>query len=236
MIRVYNIDLGLTDYGYSWEIQKKIHTYKQDHDCPDVIITNEHNHVYTLGKSGDKNHLLLNENSLKEKKISYYEIDRGGDLTYHGPGQLVCYPIFDLKHFYLDTHKYLRDLEEVVIQTLKHYNLDAGRDEGNTGVWVGTEKICAIGIKVSKWITMHGLALNVNNELDYFGGIIPCGIFHKGVTSLKKLLGSEVNMTELSSCFINSLESVFKIDTDTIDYIKLAEEFNICENVKVKNF
>jgi lipoyl(octanoyl) transferase len=231
MRKVYHINLGLTDYCYSWELQKKIHSCKQNHDCRDVVIINEHKHVYTLGKAGDKNHLLMNENSLKEKNISYYETDRGGDLTYHGPGQLVCYPIFDLNHFYLDTHKYLRDLEETVIQTLKHYNLEAGRDEGNTGVWVNSEKICAIGIKVSRWITMHGLAFNINNELDYFNGIIPCGIFHKGVTSLKKLLGSEVNMTELSSYFISSLESVFSIETENIGYYQLAEEFNITENV-----
>ena len=227
MISVYHINLGLTDFAECWEIQKQIHLYKQIHDCPDLIITTEHNHVYTLGRTGDRNNLLLSEKSLKEKNISYYEIDRGGDLTYHGPGQLVCYPLFDLKHFYLDTHKYLRDLEEAVILTLRNYGIKGERDEGLTGVWVGNEKICAIGIKVSKWITMHGLAFNINNELNHFGGIIPCGILHKGVTSLKESYGAGINMEELNDYFIKSLASVFNIEKVSIDVGRLNKIFEL---------
>jgi lipoyl(octanoyl) transferase len=236
MTKVYHFDAGITDYGSCWQLQKKIHAFKQTCDCADIVITTEHNHVYTLGRTGDKNHLLINENTLKEKKISYYEIDRGGDLTYHGPGQLVCYPIFDLNHFYLDTHKYLRDLEETVILTLKNYGVRAHRVEEHTGVWVGNEKICAAGIKVSKWVTMHGIAFNINNDLEYFGGIIPCGIFHKGVTSMKKILGSEVDMAELSGYFIKNLETVFKIETERIDIDRLYEEFKLVSLSSVRNF
>jgi len=213
MNKVIHIDQGLADFKQVWDLQKKIHTYKQKHnDFEDVIITCEHPHVYTLGKSGDKDHLLLDENQLKQKKISYYEIDRGGDLTYHGPGQLVCYPILNLNHYYLDTHRFLRDLEETVILVLKDYGIESHKDEQYTGVWVGEEKICAIGIKVSRWVTMHGLAFNVNSDLQFFSNIIPCGIFHKGVTSMKKILGIEMNMNEVKNKMLSSFQNVFKID------------------------
>jgi lipoyl(octanoyl) transferase len=224
---VYHIDLGLSDYRYCWELQKKIHLFKQQNKSPDVIITTEHNHVYTLGKAGTKDHLLINDVQLKNQNIAYYEIDRGGDLTYHGPGQLVCYPIFDLNNFYLDTHKYLRDLEEVIVQTLKAFNIDSRKDEEYTGVWVGEEKICAIGIKVSKWITMHGLAFNINNELNFFDKIIPCGIFHKGVTSLKKLTNLETDMKKVTDIMIMNMKSVFKIETKEINIDRLTEEYSI---------
>jgi lipoyl(octanoyl) transferase len=163
-----------------------------------------------LGKSGDKNHLLMNDETLRQKGISFYEIDRGGDLTYHGPGQLVCYPIFDLKHYYKDSHKFLRDLEEAVILTLKDFGIKSHREEGYTGVWVGEEKICAIGIKVSRWVTMHGLALNVNNDLGYFDMIIPCGIFHKGVTSMKKIKRKELKLKTISKKLLNYFSEVFR--------------------------
>ncbi len=222
--KVFHLELGLTDYKEVWDLQKEILDFKKKNKFPDVILTTEHNHVYTLGKAGDRDHLLLNEEGLREKNISYYEIDRGGDLTYHGPGQIVCYPIFDLHNYTLDTHKYLRDLEEVVIRTLKEYGINSSRDEQYTGVWVGNEKICAIGIKISGWVTMHGLAFNVNTDLDYFGNIIPCGIFHKGVASMKKILGQEQNMTEVNEKLLQNFMQVFDIHVITpIDHDSLIK-------------
>ena len=221
-MKVLHAELGLTDFNEVWNLQKKILRYKQKNKTEDIIITNSHHHVYTLGRAGDKNHLLLNDEELKKNNIAYYEIDRGGDLTYHGPGQLVVYPLFDLNNFYLDSHRFLRDLEEVIILTLKEYGISAGQDEEFTGVWVGEEKICAIGIKLARWITMHGLALNVNNELAYFDKIIPCGIFHKGVTSMKKLLGSEIDFQKLIQIILNNFKIVFDIDKiEEIDMNKL---------------
>jgi len=224
---VFHIDLGITDYNYCWQLQKKIHLFKQQNKSNDVIITTEHNHVYTLGKSGTKDHLLIDDSALKEKEVSYYEIDRGGDLTYHGPGQLVCYPIFDLNNYSPDSHKYLRDLEEVIVRTLQSYGIDSKKDEEYTGVWVGDEKICAIGIKISRWITMHGLAFNVNSDLKFFDNIIPCGIFHKGVTSLKKLTGQQMNMDGVISVFIKNMESVFRIKTEKIALNELFIKYKI---------
>ena len=221
--KVYHLELGLTDYKEVWDFQKEILDFKKKNKFPDVILTTEHNNVYTLGKAGDRDHLLLNEAGLREKNISYYEIDRGGDLTYHGPGQIVCYPIFDLHNYSLDTHKYLRDLEEVVIRTLKEYGIESSRDEQYTGVWVGNEKICAIGIKISRWITMHGLAFNVNTDLDYFGNIIPCGIFHKGVTSMKKILGRKSDLNEVTEKLLQNFIQVFNLSGVTpIDFDYLS--------------
>lgn len=227
MNTIYHINLGLTDYNSVWQLQKHINTYKQQHKCADLLITNEHNHVYTLGKSGDRNHLLVNSAFLKEKGISYYEIDRGGDLTYHGPGQLVCYPIFDLNNYYLDAHKYLRDLEEVIVRTLKYYGIVSHKDEEFTGVWVDDDKICAIGIKISRWITMHGLAFNINNDLSYFDRIIPCGIFHKGVTSMKKLLGIESNFEEVSNTVLKNFGEIFGVKIENITNEKLDTYYKV---------
>jgi lipoyl(octanoyl) transferase len=206
---VYHVSLGRTDFKETWDLQKQILAAKQARALPDVLITNEHYPVYTLGKTGDKDHLLLSDEELTIKGISYYPIDRGGDLTYHGPGQIVAYPIFDLNNYYKDTHRFLRDLEETVILTLKEYGIESGRDEQFTGVWVGEEKICAIGIKVSRWITMHGLAFNVNTDLDYFNSIIPCGIFHKGVTSMEKILGSKQDMNQVTAKLVQNFMKVF---------------------------
>lgn len=227
MSKIFYIDLGLTDYNNTWQLQKQIHKYKLLNKSEDVLIANQHNHVYTLGKSGDRNHLLIDTPSLNSRGISYYEIDRGGDLTYHGPGQLVCYPIFDLNNYYLDTHKYLRDLEEVIVLTLKHYGIVSHKDEEFTGVWVGEEKICAIGIKVSRWVTMHGLAFNINNELAYFDNIIPCGIFHKGVTSMKRLLGKEIDFEEVKNLVLKNFEKVFSVSSEKITYDKLKTYYHL---------
>lgn len=224
---IYHIDLGITNYNSVWQLQKSINSLKQYNKCNDLIITNQHNHVYTLGKSGDKNHLLLDNENLKENKISFFEIDRGGDITYHGPGQLVCYPLFDLNNYYLDSHRYLRDLEEVIVRTLKEFGIDSRKDEEYTGVWVGEEKICAIGIKISRWITMHGLAFNINNDLSYFDRIIPCGIFHKGVTSLKKILGREINIEDVKNIVIKKFEGVFSVKIEKISLDKLITYFKV---------
>ena len=227
-MKVLHIDLGLTDFKEVWELQKKILAFKQKNKCDDIIITNTHHPVYTLGRAGDKNHLLLNDEELEKNKIAYYEIDRGGDLTYHGPGQIVVYPIFDLNNYFKDSHRYLRALEEVIILTLKEYGINAGREEEFTGVWVGEEKICAIGIKLSKWITMHGLALNVNNDLSYFDKIIPCGIFHKGVTSMEKLLGREIDLNKLTGIILINITKVFKIESiEKIDLNKVKDIYKV---------
>ncbi len=211
-MKAYHLNLGLTDFKEVWDLQKKIIEFRQKNKFEDIIITNHHNKVYTLGRTGDKNHLLLSDEELMENKISYYEIDRGGDLTYHGPGQLVVYPIFDLHNYYLDSHRYLRDLEEVIIRTLNEFDIKAGREEEYTGVWVGDEKICAIGIKIVRWFTMHGLALNVNNDMWYFHKIIPCGIFHKGVTSMKKIAKKEIDAGKLITIILEKFKEVFNID------------------------
>ena len=175
----------------------------------------EHLHVYTLGKSGDASHLLINDNQLEEKHATYYKINRGGDITYHGPGQLVGYPILDLDHFFTDIHKYLRLLEETIILTLDEYGIKAGRSKGETGVWLDEDnlfkarKICAMGVRCSRWVTMHGWGFNVNANLDYFKNIIPCGIQDKTVTSLNKELGQEVNMPEIKEKLKKHFSNLF---------------------------
>jgi len=206
-------DLGLIDYKEAWDLQEslfnrsvqdKIRIRKGE---PGIFINNyllacEHPHVYTLGKSGSVSNLLLDESGLEEHHASYYKINRGGDITYHGPGQLVVYPIFDLDQFFTDIHKYMRFLEEAVINTLKEYGIDGGRVEGLTGVWIEGDtprarKICAMGVKSSRWITMHGIGFNVNSDLSYFSHIIPCGIDDKAVTSMQQELGRELSMKEV---------------------------------------
>lgn len=178
----------------------------------------EHPHVYTLGKSGDASHLLINDNQLEEKHATYYKINRGGDITYHGPGQLVGYPILDLDHFFTDIHKYLRLLEETIILTLDEYGIKAGRSKGETGVWLDennlfkARKICAMGVRCSRWVTMHGWGFNVNANLDYFKNIIPCGIQDKTVTSLNKELGQEVNMPEIKEKLKKHFSSLFECE------------------------
>jgi lipoyl(octanoyl) transferase len=200
-------DLGIQDYKTTWEYQEelfnevvnlKIQNRREgtSFDTPNFLIFVEHPHVYTLGKSGDLENLLLNEKQIESKGATFYKINRGGDITYHGPGQIVGYPILDLDNFFTDIHKYLRFLEESIILTLREYGLESGRSEGETGVWLGVgtpfaRKICALGVRASRWVTMHGFALNVNVDLGYFDNIIPCGIRGKTVTSLNVELGVE---------------------------------------------
>lgn len=225
------IHLGLIDYKEAWEYQEKlfkksvdlkIENRKVDDsenlETPNYLLFCYHPHVYTLGKSGDEKNLLLNEAALKLKKATYYKINRGGDITYHGPGQIVGYPILDMDNFFTDIHKYLRLLEEAVILTLKDYHIDSGRIEGLTGVWIDYEnpvkarKICALGVKTSRWVTMHGFAFNVNPDLNYFNNIVPCGITDKAVTSLAFELESTPNISEVELKLKRHLFELFQME------------------------
>ena len=206
-------DLGLIDYKECWDFQEEIFAKtieikrnnrrkKTSVETKNTMIFCEHPHVYTLGKNGDENNLLVNEEHLKTREALFYRINRGGDITYHGPGQIVGYPILDLENFFTDIHKYLRLLEEAVILTLREYRLNGERSDGETGVWfdVGSpkaRKICALGVKSSRWVCMHGFAFNVNTDLTYFENIIPCGILDKQVTSLQKELNTKVDIVEV---------------------------------------
>ncbi|MFQ3239275.1 MAG: lipoyl(octanoyl) transferase [Olleya marilimosa] len=220
-------DLGTKDFKETWDYQEELFKgildtkIKNRREAAGLVTNNyflfvEHPHVYTLGKSGDMSNLLLNEAQLKEKGATFYKINRGGDITYHGPGQLVGYPILDLDNFFTDIHKYLRFLEEVIILTLDEYGLKATRSEGETGVWldVGTpfaRKICAMGVRASRWVTMHGFALNVNANLGYFDNIIPCGIKGKAVTSMQVELGvKSVDETEVKSKILKHFSALFE--------------------------
>lgn len=218
-------DLGLIDYKEAWDlqeslfnesIQKKIQIRNGEQGLFTInhLLFCEHPHVYTLGKSGSESNLLLNDEGLIENDASYYKINRGGDITYHGPGQLVAYPIFDLDYFFTDIHKYMRYLEEAVIQTLAHFGIQGGRVEGLTGVWIEGDtprarKICAMGVKSSRWVTMHGIGFNVNSDLSYFSHIIPCGIDDKAVTSMQQELGFALSMAEVSAILKQKLADQF---------------------------
>ena len=205
-------DLDFIDYQEAWDLQKDILNLRVDEKVNDILFLLEHPHTYTLGKVADKKNLIGSEDYLHENKISVFDIDRGGDITYHGPGQIVGYPIIDLKKWKQDTHKYLRSLEEVIIKTCGDYGLKAIRDPKYTGVWIEDRKIAAIGIKVSHWVTMHGFAFNVNTDLDFFSGIIPCGITDKGVTSLKNELGRTIDISEVKEKLENNFKEIFEYD------------------------
>lgn len=218
--------LGLIDYKEAWDYQEKLlkeavdlkiaFRNGQTTEIPqNYLLFCQHPHVYTLGKSGKQEHLLLNEEQLTAHKATYYKINRGGDITYHGPGQLVVYPIFDLEQFFTDIHKYMRLLEEAVILTLTDFGIKSGRVEGLTGVWIEGDtdrarKICAMGVKCSRWVTMHGIGFNVNTDLNYFSHIIPCGIDDKAVTSMQQELGAELDINEVSEKLLNHLAYLFE--------------------------
>jgi lipoyl(octanoyl) transferase len=226
MPKVVFQDLGLIDYKEAWDYQEKRfneildvkkNNRKENRQDPTLsyLLFCEHPHVYTLGKSGDENNLLVNEDYLKSRGATFYKINRGGDITYHGPGQIVGYPILDLDNFFTDIHKYLRYLEEAVILTLADYGIQSTRSDGETGVWldVGGEKarkICALGVRSSRWVTMHGFAFNVNCDLSYFGNIIPCGIVDKSVTSMQKELSKELDMQEVQHKLKGHLKKLFE--------------------------
>lgn len=222
------IDWGLLDYQEAWDKQEAIFakTLAIKHDnrvnntqdpTPNFLIFTEHPHVYTLGKSGHLEYLLLDEEGLKEKEATFYKINRGGDITYHGPGQIVGYPILDLDNFFTDIHLYLRTLEEAIILTLADYGIEAGRYPGFTGVWLDPDnekarKICAMGVRASRWVTMHGFAFNVNADLAYFGNIVPCGIDDKDVTSMERELGHKVDVEEVKAKLRTHLAALFKME------------------------
>ena len=226
MKQIQLLDLGNKDYKETWEYQEEL--FKKIVDLkilnrnstapiptPNFFLYVTHPHVYTLGKSGDFSNLLLSEKQLLEKGATFYKINRGGDITYHGPGQIVGYPILDLENFFTDIHKYLRFLEEAIILTLAEYGLKTERSPGETGVWfdVGTpfaRKICAMGVRASRWVTMHGFALNVNVDLGYFDNIIPCGIRGKAVTSMHVELGREVNEEEVKEKILKHFSELFE--------------------------
>lgn len=225
MAEVIFQDLGLMDYKEAWEYQERLFKSTIDlkiqrrngvtsEETENYLLFCQHPHVYTLGKSGDKANLLLNSDELKQHQATYYEINRGGDITYHGPGQLVAYPIFDLDHFFSDIHKYLRFLEEAVIKTLAEYGIESGRVDGLTGVWVdgdkpSARKICAMGVKCSRWVTMHGIGFNINSDLSYFSHIVPCGIDDKAVTSMEQELGYPLDFQEVSQVLKRMLADQF---------------------------
>ena len=207
MNRIKIIDLGFLDYKNSWNYQKELQKKVLIGDCSDSIIFVEHDSVYTFGKNSDKSNLLVS----KDSKIKIYETERGGEITYHGPGQLVCYPILNLKNFKQSVTWYMRALEEVIIETLKLFNIKAKRKDGLTGVWVKDEKIGAQGVRMTKWVTMHGFALNVNTDLRFFNDIIPCGIKDFGVTSIEKIIGKEQDLSLVKEHILISFAKVFNI-------------------------
>lgn len=223
-------DLGLIDYKQAWDLQEgllkeavdlKISNRKNDTNFipRQHLLFCEHPHVYTLGKSGAQENLLLDEAHLQEIDAQFYKINRGGDITYHGPGQLVMYPILDLEQFFTDIHKYMRYLEEAVIKTLAHFQITATRYDGLTGVWIDAEtprarKICAMGVKCSRWITMHGIALNVHPDLGYFGNIVPCGIQDKAVTSMAQELGRQIAIHEVQEVLLKEMSAVFNFSIE----------------------
>lgn len=204
--------LGRTDYRECWSLQQHLCEERRAGRIPDTLLLTEHDPVYTIGRTGNDHHLLAGEEELRARAIPLVHNDRGGDITYHGPGQLVGYPILDLHGYYLDLHRYLRDLEEVIIQTLELYGVKAGRNLDYTGVWINGEKVCAIGIRTSRWITMHGFALNVTTDLSPFDRIIPCGIFERGVTSLAHILGRSVPLEEVGGHVTAAFGAVFDRD------------------------
>lgn len=219
-------DLGLMDYKEAWDYQEELFTHvvniklanrnnNTEEPTPNYLLFCQHPHVFTLGKSGSMDHLLVNDDELSQKEASFYKINRGGDITYHGPGQLVAYPILDLDNFFTDIHRYVRFLEEAVIRTCADYGITAGRIAGLTGVWLTDgmpRKICAIGVKSSRWVTMHGLAMNVNTDLSYFGNIVPCGIDDKAVTSLQQELGREIPLAEAGEKLKKHLGDLFETE------------------------
>lgn len=234
------VDLGINDYNDTWFFQESIFneilkiklenknsTKEKYSNTENYFLFVEHPHVYTLGKTGDMKNLLLTQKELEDKGVTFYKVNRGGDITYHGPGQVVGYPIFDLDNFFNDMHKYLRLLEEVIISTIGDYGLKGERSSGETGVWLDVNtpfarKICAIGIRVSQWITMHGFALNVNTNLNYFNYIVPCGINNKGVTSLQQELGKNIQVEEVKLKIMKYFMKKFEIT-------------NIFNSVKTRN-
>lgn len=230
---IHVIDLGRIDFKEAWDYQtvlferllsikaqNRLHPGIDHRVTENYLLFCEHPHVFTLGKSGKESNLLLKQDELSSVSASYYHINRGGDITYHGPGQLVGYLVIDLENFFTDIHKYMRFLEEAIIQTLQNFGVESGRIAGLTGVWIDIEKlprkICAFGVKTSRWVTMHGFALNVNPDLSYFNHIVPCGIQDKAVTSLQVELGSEVTMKQVQEILTTKITDLFEMNLKVV--------------------
>jgi lipoyl(octanoyl) transferase len=227
LVSVSNI--GRTRYAEAWQLQQRLWDIRRAGKIADTLLYTEHEHVYTIGKGGDSDHLLASGNELRETGVDFFQIDRGGDVTYHGPGQIVGYPILDLNNYFLDLHRYLRSLEETIILALRTFGIEGTREEGFTGVWVRGDKIAAIGVKVSRWVTMHGFALNVNTDLSKFARIIPCGIFHKGVTSMQAILGRSVDLQQVQHELTAAFASVFECGTQEMKQADLMVHLSALE-------
>jgi len=205
------LKLGIVDYAKAYDLQKNLLQKRIEDKCPNYLLLLQHNPVITMGRNGNKDNILVSRSALKSAGVELYEIDRGGDVTYHGPGQLTGYPIIHLRYFKKDVHWYLRQLEEVIIKVLAQYNITGKRLEGYTGVWVGDEKIAAIGIAIRRWVTYHGFAFNIHPDMSHFGMIKPCGITDKNVISLEKLLGRRVDVDEVEDMTASSFAEVFGV-------------------------
>ncbi|PID59349.1 MAG: lipoyl(octanoyl) transferase [Ignavibacteriae bacterium] len=221
---LFYLDLGSIDYQKAWDLQHSLFKMRIEDKIKDLLILCEHPHTYTLGRLAKKENLLFSKNELDKKNINVFDIDRGGDITYHGPGQIVGYPIINLVDWKKDTHLYLRTLEEVIIKTCNKFGLNAGRNSKHTGVWINDKKICAIGIKISKWVTMHGFAFNVNTDMEFFNGIIPCGIQDKSVTNFEAELNSKVELTEIKTYILNIFLNEFSYSEFTKINLKEIEQ------------
>ena len=206
------LKLGIVDYKQTHNLQKQILQDRVDNKCPDTMILLQHNPVITVGRGGDNKNIIVSQAILDSYGIKVYEIERGGDVTYHGTGQLTGYPIIDLRNYKKDVHWYLRQLEEAIIKFLSYYDIIGKRVSGRTGVWVGDEKIAAIGVAVKRWVTYHGFALNINPDLSHFKLINPCGITDKEVTSLVKILGFDVEMAEVEDKIISAFSDIFDVE------------------------
>lgn len=230
---IEHIRLGYQSYLKTLNLQSRLMDLKKDGFDDDFLLTVEHPHTYTIGSAGSKENLLVNDDYLKAKGIDLHFSGRGGDITYHGPGQLVIYPILNLNHYYKDLHRYLRDLEEVIVLTLRRFDIDAGRIKGLTGVWVGERKLASIGIRMSKWITMYGSALNVSPDLTLFDNIIPCGIKDKSVSSISEILDKPVQIENVIPEYLSAFSEVFGV---TLNENKDSSYWIISETVSNTNY
>jgi lipoate-protein ligase B len=215
--KLFRIDLGRTRYRDAWDIQKKLVTLRSEKKIPDCLLFTEHEPVITMGRASSPTNLLCSRQHLTERNIDLFEVERGGDITFHGPGQLIAYPIIDLNSHGRDLHRYLRDLENLVIATLSDLGLEADVKKGLTGVWIKDAKLAAIGVAVSRWVTYHGLALNVNTDLDYFKLIVPCGITQYKVSSIAEKLGREIDLTLVSDLMTANFARIFGYEIEVIE-------------------
>ncbi|MFQ5874317.1 MAG: lipoyl(octanoyl) transferase LipB [Dehalococcoidia bacterium] len=230
--RCLTVDIGPSEFGRAWQLQRYLWQARLEGKLDDLLIFTEHHPTYTIGRGGDEAHLLAEEEELRGKGVTLYRIDRGGDITYHGPGQLVGYPILDLSALYKDIHRYLRELEKALIMTMTDFGLEARQVPGLTGVWVKERKLASIGIRVSRWVTMHGFALNVATDMAFFRDIIPCGIWGKEMTSMAELLGVELPLHQVAERFTINFGEVFgremiKVAVDNLVGVQREEGANV---------